>query len=279
VLRFYGVWDCRSMLFGDEINVKLHYSLAENTIEVVPINGRNSGRDRLPKLLKKTMILKKPTLLPASEGFEGFDFEGGNSLLSGESAFGEEKSAFGGNSPSTRDGRGGTARTASPDARSRGGSPDRTTAQSAQALVPSKPYHWTDLKIGLELPVASMTLLLIDADEFTREFYSMKSLPLDIRITRPAPEYPSLSNPIPPYNGFGSEEDSLQTCKQTLVMHPPAKDGLKLKMLAGMILRYEAILAEPAVSVCMCVCVYMHICVSLSMDVCVCVCMILRYDK
>jgi hypothetical protein len=53
---------------------------------------------------------------------------------------------------------------------------------------------------------------------------------------------------IPPYNGFGSEEDSLQTCKQTLVLSAPTKDGAKLKQLAGMILRYEAILANPEVN-------------------------------
>jgi len=222
VLRFYGVWDCRNMLFGDEINVKLHYSLAENTIEVVPINGRNSGRDRLPKLLKKTMIMKKP--VPVEFDFDGF--EGGGSLL-GESlgeGSGEEKSLTEGR------------RTASPQSR---------TASPTHPLVPTKPYHWTDLKIGLEIPVASMTLLLIGADEFTREFYAMKNMPLDGPITRPQPEYPSLVTTIPPYNGFGSEEDSLQTCKQTLVMSAPSKDGLKLKMLAGMILRYEAILADP----------------------------------
>eukprot|EP01032_Pedospumella_encystans_P027818 gene27818-31425_t len=78
VLRFFGVWDCRGMLFGDEINVKVHYSLAENTIEVVPINGRNTGRDRLPKLLKKTSIMKPLGSSLSSQ--DGFDFAPGGSL-------------------------------------------------------------------------------------------------------------------------------------------------------------------------------------------------------
>lgn len=240
VLRFYGVWDCRSMLFGDEINVKLHYSLAENTMEVVPINGRNSGRDRLPKLLKKTAIMKPPTS-PMRPG--DFDFAASNSQVSesrgGSPSNGAPRSpASRGNSPS----RGQTAST-------QGGSAT-TLNNLAQAgkLQPNTPYHWTDLKVGLEIPVASMTLLLCDADEFTREFYKSKNMPLAPPITRPPPQYPKLHTTIPPYNGFGSEEDSLQTCKQTLVLSAPSKDGAKMKLLAGMILRYEAEMANPKVS-------------------------------
>lgn len=249
VLRFYGVWDCRGMLFGDEINVKLHYSLAENTIEVVPIHGRNSGRDRLPKLLKKTAIVKPAPTSPSRTG--EFDFAAG-SLMSqiSEERGGSAGSAGGaprsptsrGNSPS----RVGTAASRVGTAASGGAITLNTLA--AEKLQPSTPYHWTDLKVGLVIPVASMTLLLVDADEFTREFYKCKSMPLDAPISRPQPEYPKLQATIPPYNGFGSEEDSLQTCKQTLVLSAPSKDGAKLKLLANMILRYEAILANPDVS-------------------------------
>jgi hypothetical protein len=240
VLRFYGVWDCRSMLFGDEINVKLHYSLAENTIEVVPINGRNSGRDRLPKLLKKTSILKPPT--SPSRGATGdFDFAASGSFDSA------------GGSPVAGAPRSPTSRGNSPSRLNTGASngPGSVTTLNALAaaggLQPNTPLHWTDLKVGLVIPVASMTLLLCDADEFTREFYKCKNMPLDVPITRPPPQYPTLQTTIPPYNGFGSEEDSLQTCKQTLVPSAPSKDGAKMKALANMILRYEAVLADPKV--------------------------------
>ncbi len=38
---------------------------------------------------------------------------------------------------------------------------------------------------------------------------------------------PHLAQPeVPPYNGFGSEEDSLATCKQ-LIPKPPRKDFVK----------------------------------------------------
>ena len=57
VLRFYGVWDCRANLFGDELKVKVHYSLADGALEIVPVHERNGGRDRLPKYLKRTQVL------------------------------------------------------------------------------------------------------------------------------------------------------------------------------------------------------------------------------
>lgn len=53
-LRFYGVYDDTHSLYGDKIFVKLHYFLADNTMEVNPENSRNSGRDQLglPRLSK-----------------------------------------------------------------------------------------------------------------------------------------------------------------------------------------------------------------------------------
>lgn len=271
VLRFYGVWDCRSMLFGDEINVKLHYSLAENTIEVVPIHGRNSGRDRLPKLLKKTAIVKPAPSSPTRTGEFEFAMGSLTSQVSderGDSA-GSAGSAGGGAplSPMSRGGaspsRIGTAASRVGTAASAGGAMTLNTL-AAEKLQPSTPYHWTDLKVGLVIPVASMTLLLVDADEFTREFYKCKGMPLDAPISRPQPEYPRLQQPIPAYNGFGSEEDSLQTCKRTLVLSAPSKDGAKMKQLAGMILRYEAILANPNVRFITCFfAVYLHLLLSI----------------
>jgi len=93
-----------------------------------------------------------------------------------------------------------------------------------------------------------MTLQLIDADDFTREFYKSKMMPLSPAIVRVPPTYPTIVETIPPYNGFGSEEDSLQTCKHKLILSAPSKDGAKLKALANMIMRYEAVMAEPGVS-------------------------------
>merc|ERR1711998_186958 len=43
-LRFYGVYDDTFSLYGDKILVRLHYFLADNTMEVMADNTRNSGR-------------------------------------------------------------------------------------------------------------------------------------------------------------------------------------------------------------------------------------------
>ena len=53
-LRFYGVYDDTFSLYGDKILVRLHYFLADNTMEVMADNTRNSGRDNLalPRLSK-----------------------------------------------------------------------------------------------------------------------------------------------------------------------------------------------------------------------------------
>jgi hypothetical protein len=40
---------------------RLHYYLADNTMEVLPIQGPSEGRDKVPKYLKKSHIMMKPT--------------------------------------------------------------------------------------------------------------------------------------------------------------------------------------------------------------------------
>ena len=46
---------------------------------------------------------------------------------------------------------------------------------------------------------------------------------------------------IPPYNGYGSLEDSLQNCLH-LVPEPPKKDYIKLMENQHKVLRYDAVL-------------------------------------
>ncbi len=227
VLRFYGVWDNRALLFGDELHVKLHYSLADNTIEIVPIHGRNTGRDRLPKFLKKSTIMKKNSSAASFSGSQGSLGE-----LSLDGSFSQDE------------GEGNEMQLTAPSSPSQS-SLNRT---ASAPMAPSQPYHWKDLKIGDLIPVASLNILLVDADEFTREFYKSKDLPLEAAIQLPQPVYPVLQTTIPPYNGFGSKEDSLQTCKSTLMPSAPMKDGMKAKLFQGMILRYTATIHNPKVS-------------------------------
>jgi hypothetical protein len=211
VLRFFGCWDSREILFGDEMNVRIHYSLADNQIEVLPINVKNSGKDKLSRLLKKTIIQKKPGIV------EDLDFP---------ASYSRATTAAGISRPSTT---------------------MSTSGGLVQKIEPARPYHWKDLAIGEQIAVASLFILITDADDFTREFYRSKNMPLAPKIEMPTPTYPKLKTYIPPYNPlFGSEEDSLATCKGSLAGSGPVmKDGAKAKLFAGMTMKFLCTLENP----------------------------------
>lgn len=216
VLRFFGVWDSRETLFGDVIRVKLHYTLADDLIEIIQLPDRNNGRDPLNTLLKKSVIMKKEMPSLANE-FSSM-FARSTSPTTGEMS-----------RPNTN-------------------SNNRTSSPSLlDAPVQERPYHWSDLHVGDTIAVASMKILLTDADAFTRQFYAEKQMPLAPPIELEQPVYPEVKSEIPPYNGFGSEEDSLQTCKNSLIPTAPMKDGLKMNMFQGMILRFKATIHNPKV--------------------------------
>jgi hypothetical protein len=86
-------------------------------------------------------------------------------------------------------------------------------------------------------------LLLCDCDKFTQEYYKskyglgkenvwgMSGLPVIIfypyldsfpPVAIPKPQARPVKREIPPYNGFGSLEDSLATCL-TLIPKPPQR--------------------------------------------------------
>ena len=48
---------------------------------------------------------------------------------------------------------------------------------------------------------------------------------------------------IAPYTGFGTLEDSKQSC-DTLIPQPPKKDFIKMLENDGLVLRYEAIMVS-----------------------------------
>lgn len=70
--------------------------------------------------------------------------------------------------------------------------------------------------------------VLTNCDEFTREYYKTK---FGVKDFTPV-QYNkrdggvSIERTNPPYNGFGSEEDSLSSCKKMLP-EPPKKDFVK----------------------------------------------------
>lgn len=94
---------------------------------------------------------------------------------------------------------------------------DRTA--SCDPFQPFASSQDKDLKIGATLDVYGRTVLLTDCDSFTREHYRTKygieeMPPLD--IVKPSCDRPNLEyveRKLPPFNGWGSHEDSEGNCK------------------------------------------------------------------
>lgn len=101
-----------------------------------------------------------------------------------------------------------------------------------------------------------------DCDEFTKEFYRVNFNIVDftpIQVKQLAPpsikqvsHSPLTSSPndyfsplkeIPPYNGFGSLEDSKQSCL-SLIPQPPKKDFIKMLENDGKVLRFSAVMVS-----------------------------------
>ncbi|KAG5459909.1 MAG: hypothetical protein BJ554DRAFT_8112 [Olpidium bornovanus] len=118
--------------------------------------------------------------------------------------------------------------------------------------------HWSDLGVGATIDVMGRKR---SCDEYTKQFFKQN---LRIAGDQFAPaSFPQSGGgggggdadhaekqqqqqqPYPPYNGFGSEEDSLGSCKY-LVLKPPKKDFLKLLENEKKILRFLAVLDEPS---------------------------------
>uniref|UniRef100_A0A3B4AFH8 DM10 domain-containing protein n=1 Tax=Periophthalmus magnuspinnatus TaxID=409849 RepID=A0A3B4AFH8_9GOBI len=112
-------------------------------------------------------------------------------------------------------------------------------------------YKDSDLTIGTELNVWGRRVTITDCDEFTKNYYRSKygivwfldKLWPRIQDFTPvqykAPAAPKPSRYVPPYNGFGSEEDSLSSC-QGLVPKPPQKDFHKFMTKDSHVLNFEA---------------------------------------
>jgi hypothetical protein len=70
-------------------------------------------------------------------------------------------------------------------------------------------YAPEDLLIGNKVSIFGRECLIYDCDEFTKQWYKSQfdhdMIPIQLRKGRPNIMY----NPLPPYNGYGTPEDSL----------------------------------------------------------------------
>ncbi|XP_033122586.1 EF-hand domain-containing family member C2-like [Anneissia japonica] len=190
VLRFYGIWDDQDSMFGDAREMVLHYFLADDTVEVKEIIRPNAGRDAAAMFLRRGRLPKA-----APEALSQPGEVTGRTVLN---VFGPM-------------GHGG-----------------RYILDSLKTgAIHSECYHASDLRIGSKINLWGRTLTLTDCDDFTKEYYSTKYgitsfMPLNIHSSNGQP----MKHEWPPYTGFGSEEDSLCSCKG-LLPKPPKRDFIK----------------------------------------------------
>ena len=103
-----------------------------------------------------------------------------------------------------------------------------------------------DFEIGTVIPVYGRKFVICDCDEFTRNHYLDNGITLEDPITFNEHDdgniLDAMTN-IPPYNGYGSEEDSMGSCT-SLIPKPPKKDFKKLMAFDRVVLRFESSLVS-----------------------------------
>ncbi|XP_075395441.1 EF-hand domain-containing family member C2 [Tenrec ecaudatus] len=178
VLRFFGVWDDTTSLFGDRRELILHYFLADDTIEIKELLPRNSGRDASSLFLHRKKLPKcgPPGIYQPGQ-------------LTNQVVL----NLYGG-LPSTR-------------------VEGYILDKYKLGKLDQNFYKDSDLAIGNIINVWGRKVLLCDCDEYTKYYYKTKFGIEDFTPIpcRPPPP-PKIERKFPPYNGFGSEEDSLRSC-------------------------------------------------------------------
>ncbi|XP_068615767.1 EF-hand domain-containing protein 1-like [Brachionichthys hirsutus] len=104
-------------------------------------------------------------------------------------------------------------------------------------------YSPRDFPLGQPVTLLGRVFRLHDCDAFTREYYrkhhpDLETSPLDVPRKTGGPRDRKQASP-PPWNGFGSLEDSLQNCL-SLIPGPPKKNVLKMLENSHRVLRYSA---------------------------------------
>lgn len=189
VLRFYTYWDDTESMFGDPREMVLHYFLADDTIEIREVIPANSGRDAAPMFLRRGRLPKNVEALKQP----------------GKVTDRTVLNVFG---PT---GHGGRYILDSL----------KTGAEATEF------YKDSDFTLGAVINVWGRKLLLVDCDNFTKEYYKTKyGVENFTPVTYKTDAYKPMSREWPPYNGWGSEEDSLCSC-MGLLPKPPKRDFIK----------------------------------------------------
>ena len=106
-------------------------------------------------------------------------------------------------------------------------------------------YTITDFKIGNKINVFGRDLVICGLSADTRKWFSENAdkvgfdQPLDNYRKEPVKVWPK--NVPPEWNGYGTEEDSLNSC-HSLQMKPPRKDLDKWRRFEGQLLRFSSLM-------------------------------------
>ncbi|XP_034435685.1 EF-hand domain-containing protein 1-like [Hippoglossus hippoglossus] len=101
-----------------------------------------------------------------------------------------------------------------------------------------------DFQVGQTVKLLARSFLLYDCDGFTKEYFQTNHPDMEmkpIKVPKKVDMYHNRKRYVPPYNGFGSLEDSLQNCL-SLVPKPPRKNVMKMLENNLKELRYSATL-------------------------------------
>ncbi|VDL98195.1 unnamed protein product [Schistocephalus solidus] len=190
VLRFNCFWDDTESLYGDAREMILHYFLADDTIEIREVVQPNAGRDSASCFLRRQKLPKGVVDMPLPGAVTD------KTLLNVSAT--------------------------APD--------NRVYLVDSLKMGTLKTDYYTDreLTLGATINVYGRKFLICDCDAFTREYYKNKYGIMSFTPVPPprtaCPQPPLNKNP--PYNGWGSDEDSLANCKG-LIPKPPPKDFVK----------------------------------------------------
>uniref|UniRef100_A0A336MSJ8 EF-hand domain-containing family member C2 n=1 Tax=Culicoides sonorensis TaxID=179676 RepID=A0A336MSJ8_CULSO len=205
VLRFSGYWDDRDSEFGDVHHLEILYHLSDDTIEIKWKLPPNSGYNSNGMFLKRGKLPKNLDRLPKPGEVTPFTVL--NVLGKGL----------------------------------RGGRYIMDCLDTGSNSI--QYYHEKDLGIGVEINVHGRRVHLTSCDEFTQDFYRKK-----YGIENFTPEYnPAINRTsnemsdreLPPFNGWGTHEDSEGNCK-TVEPRAPNRDFVKFFKYDGYILRFGA---------------------------------------
>uniref|UniRef100_A0A8D0GP64 EF-hand domain containing 1 n=1 Tax=Sphenodon punctatus TaxID=8508 RepID=A0A8D0GP64_SPHPU len=102
-----------------------------------------------------------------------------------------------------------------------------------------------DFAVGKSTTLLGRSFFIYDCDEFTQQYYRDKFGIADFHpVNVKPPPQEEVKQVIPPYNGYGFLEDSLQNCF-SLIPQPPRRNFIKMLENAHKVLRYKVKLESP----------------------------------